>query len=154
MTLDISKQVRVAVFGGRVSSPVLLEMAYEVGKLITARDGIVYCGGMGGIMEAVCHGARDAGGLTVGILPTADAESANPYVDIPIVTGIGTARNSIIARSVHGGIAIDGRYGTLSEIAYSLDFQKPLVGIGTWDIEGVIPVESAEDAVQKLWEMM
>jgi len=154
MTLDISKQVRVAVFGGRVSSQALLEMAYEVGKLITARDGIVYCGGMGGIMEAVCHGARDAGGLTVGILPTADAESANPYVDIPIVTGIGTARNSIIARSVHGGIAIDGRYGTLSEIAYSLDFQKPLVGIGTWDIEGVIPVESAEDAVQKLWEMM
>jgi len=154
MAIDISKRFRVAVFGGRVSSQALLEMAYEVGKLITARDGIVYCGGMGGIMEAVCHGARDAGGLTVGILPTADAESANPYVDIPIVTGIGTARNSIIARSVHGGIAIDGRYGTLSEIAYSLDFQKPLVGIGTWDIEGVIPVESAEDAVQKLWEMM
>lgn len=154
MTLDISKQVRVAVFGGRVSSPVLLEMAYEVGKLITVRNGIVYCGGMGGIMEAVCHGARDAGGLTVGILPTADATTANAYVSIPIVTGIGTARNSIIARSVHGGIAIDGRYGTLSEIAYSLDFQKPLVGIGTWEIEGVISAESAEEAVQKLWEMM
>jgi len=154
MKSEISKQFRVAVFGGRVSSPVLLEMAYEVGKLISARNGIVYCGGMGGIMEAVCHGAKDAGGLSVGILPTADAESANAYVDIPIVTGIGTARNSIIARSVHGAIAIDGRYGTLSEIAYSLDFQKPLIGIGTWDIEGVIAAESAEDAVQKLWEMM
>ncbi len=145
---------RIAVFGGRVSSKALLNVAYEVGQLIADRNGILYCGGMGGVMEAACRGAREHGGLTVGILPTAEAESANSFVDIPIVTGIGTARNSIIARSVHGGIAINGRYGTLSEIAYSLDFHKPIVGIETWDIEGIIPVKTAREAVQTLWEMV
>ncbi len=145
---------RIAVFGGRVSSKALLDVAYEVGQLIADRNGILYCGGMGGVMEAACRGAREHGGLTVGILPTAEAESANSFVDIPIVTGIGTARNSIIARSVHGGIAINGRYGTLSEIAYSLDFHKPIVGIETWDIEGIIPVKTAREAVQTLWEMV
>lgn len=145
---------RIAVFGGRVSSKALLNVAYEVGQLIADRNGILYCGGMGGVMEAACRGAREHGGLTVGILPTAEAESANSFVDIPIVTGIGTARNSIIARSVHGGIAINGRYGTLSEIAYSLDFHKPIVGIETCDIEGIIPVKTAREAVQTLWEMV
>lgn len=145
---------RVAVFGGRVTSENLLVTALEVGRIIAERSGILYCGGMGGVMEAVCRGAREAGGTTVGILPTGSAADANPFVDIPIVTGIGTARNSIIARSVHGGIAIDGRYGTLSEIAYSLDFGKPIVGIDTWKIEGVVSVGTAEEAVTKLWEMM
>ena len=103
-------------------------------------------------MEEAARGAVEHDGEVVGILPTADVESSNPYITIPVVTGIGTARNSIIARSVDGGIAINGRYGTLSEIAYSLDFGVPIVGIDTWDIEGVVTAQSAEDAITQLWE--
>lgn len=143
---------RIAVFGGRVSSDALLDEAHQVGKLIATKGGILYCGGMGGVMEAASGGAAEEGGTVVGILPTADSRDANPYITIPIVTGIGTARNSIIARSVHGGIAVDGGYGTLSEIAYSIDFNVPIVGIDTWNIEGVIPASDAEDAVKQLWE--
>jgi len=149
-----SDRPRIAVFGGRVTSDTLLEEAYQVGNLVASKGGILFCGGMGGVMEAASHGAADAGGTVVGILPTADSQSANPYVTIPIVTGIGTARNSIIARSVHGGIAIDGKYGTLSEIAYSIDFNIPLVGIRTWEIEGVIPAKNAGDAVEQLWKRL
>lgn len=145
-------QPRIAVFGGRVASESLLDAAYQVGRHIADREGILYCGGMGGIMEAASRGAADHGGIVVGILPTATADSANPYVTIPIVTGIGTARNSIIARSVHGAIAINGRYGTLSEIAYSLDLHIPVVGIQSWEVEGVIPAADARDAIAKLWE--
>jgi len=144
---------RIAVFGGRVASESLLESAYQVGSQIAAREGILYCGGMGGVMEAASRGAAEHGGVVVGILPTAEAETANPYVTIPIVTGIGTARNSIIARSVHGAIAINGQYGTLSEIAYSLDLHIPVVGIHSWEVEGVIPATDARDAIVKLWEV-
>ncbi|MCF7805612.1 MAG: TIGR00725 family protein [Candidatus Marinimicrobia bacterium] len=144
---------RIAVFGGRVSSDQLLDEAFEVGRLIAGRGGLLYCGGMGGVMEAASKGARESGGDVVGILPTGDTDHANPYISIPVVTGIGTARNSIIARSVHGGIAIDGRYGTLSEIAYGIDFNKPIIGINTWDIEGVIPAKDAAEAIEKLWEV-
>lgn len=143
---------RIAVFGGRVPAEHLLEVAAEVGKLIAERGGILYCGGMGGVMEAVAKGATEAGGVTVGILPTGEADSANQYIQVPVATGIGTARNSILARSVDGGIAINGRYGTLTEIAYALDYGKPVVGIETWDIEGIIHAQSARGAINKLWE--
>jgi len=147
-----NKKPQIGVFGGRIPDERLIEVAVEVGRLIARRGGILFCGGMGGIMEAVARGASDTGGITVGILPTDDARTANPYIQIPVVTGIGTARNSIIARSVDGAIAVDGRFGTLTEIAYALDFGKPVVGIDTWDIEGVIHAESAGEAVSKLWE--
>ncbi len=117
------------------------------------RNAILYCGGMGGVMEAAARGAMENKGITVGILPTAGADSANPYITIPVVTGIGTARNYVIARSVDAAIAINGRYGTLSEIAYSLDFNKPVIGIHTWDIEGVIQAADANEAMNKLWEI-
>lgn len=154
MVISLGKQSpRIAVFGGRVVSDNLLEEAYLIGEQIAARNGILYCGGMGGVMEAASRGAAERGGIVVGILPSADSTPGNPYITIPIVTGIGTARNSIIARSVHGAVAVDGRFGTLSEIAYSLDFQKPVVGIQSWDIEGVIPAVNASDAINKLWEI-
>ncbi|HKJ67219.1 MAG TPA: TIGR00725 family protein [bacterium] len=144
---------RIAVFGGRVSTGSLLDVAYDVGREIALRKAILYCGGMGGVMEAASRGAMENHGITVGILPTAAADSANPYITIPIVTGIGTARNYIIARSVDAAIAINGKYGTLSEIAYSLDFNKPVIGIQTWDIKGVIQAENATEALNKLWEI-
>lgn len=149
---DWAEKKRIAVFGGRVSSDHLLTEAYKVGQLVAKRGALLYCGGMGGVMEAAARGAVENDGEVVGILPTANVETTNSYITIPVVTGIGTARNSIIARSVDGGIAINGRYGTLSEIAYSLDFGVPIVGIETWDIEGVVSATSAEDAITQLWE--
>lgn len=144
---------RIAVFGGRVSSEKMLSEAYHFGQLVAERHAVLYCGGMGGIMEESARGAYEHKGDVVGILPSSEVESGNPYITIPVVTGIGTARNSIIARSVHAGVAINGRFGTLSEIAYSLDFGKPVVGLDTWNIEGVFAVKTADEAIQKIWEL-
>jgi uncharacterized protein (TIGR00725 family) len=85
-------------------------------------------------MEAACRGAKGVGGLTIGILPGADRSEANPYVDIAIVTGIGVARNAIIARTAQAAVAVGGSYGTLSEIAFALAFDVPVVGLGTWEL--------------------
>lgn len=99
-------------------------------------------------MEAACRGAVDGGGITVGVLPLDDVDTANDYVQIPIATGMGTARNKIIINTAEAFIAIDGRYGTLSEIAYALDAGKVVVGYQTWDIEGVIMARTPEQAVK------
>ncbi|RKX71024.1 TIGR00725 family protein, partial [candidate division WOR-3 bacterium] len=116
--------------------------------------GILICGGMGGVMEAACKGAREAGGLTIGILPGNSIESANPYVDIPIATGFGEARNVIITRTAQALIAIDGKYGTLSEIAFAIIFRKPVIGINTWDIRAPIKkVADAESAVELAFKL-
>jgi hypothetical protein len=95
---------------------------------------VLICGGRGGVMEAACRGAKGAGGLTIGVLPGMSRRHANAYVDIPIVTGMGEARNAIIARTADVVIAIGGSYGTLSEIAYAFGFDTPVVGLGTWAV--------------------
>ncbi|MCM8769012.1 MAG: LOG family protein, partial [Candidatus Omnitrophica bacterium] len=95
---------------------------------------VLVCGGMGGVMLHACRGAKSAGGVTIGILPTSDRSSANPYVDYSIPTALGEARNSIVVRSSDAIIAIGGSFGTLSEIAFALKFQKPLVGVSTWKL--------------------
>lgn len=114
------------------------------------------CGGLWGVMEAACKGAKLAGGTTIGILPGDDRHAANPYVDIPIVTGLGQARNVIVVKSSQAIIAIHGSYGTLSEIASAHQSGIPVVGINTWGlfIDGqtdasIVPAEDAEDAVEK-----
>ncbi len=100
------------------------------------------CGGRGGVMEAACKGARDAGGHTIGVLPGEDASRANQHVEFPIVTGIGRARNVIVVLTADAVIAVDGSHGTLSEIAYAIQFGKPLVGLNTW----TFAVRGAEDS--------
>jgi uncharacterized protein (TIGR00725 family) len=113
-----------------------------------ARGGVVLvCGGLGGAMEAVCKGAKEAGGTTIGILPGSDRSDANPFVDIAIATGLGEARNAIIVRAADAVVAVGGGYGTLSEIALALRCSKRVVGLGSWDIEGVEPADSPEAAV-------
>lgn len=114
----------------------LIPVAERVGEEIASRGGILICGGMGGVMEAVCRGAKRRGGLTIGILPTTSREDANPFVDIPIPTGMGYARNIIIVLSSEALIAIGGAYGTLTEIAFALHFQRPIIGLSTWRIHG------------------
>lgn len=138
----------IAVIGGAEAGEKHLKIAEEVGRLIAQHNAILVTGGMGGVMSAASKGASEANGLVIGILPTADKESANPYVDIPIVTGLNQARNFIIARTCDCAIAIDGKFGTLSEIAYCLMYDVPVIGIDTWHIDApIIKAESAQEAV-------
>ncbi|MFQ5884556.1 MAG: TIGR00725 family protein, partial [Thermoplasmata archaeon] len=101
--------------------------AERVGRMIAEKGAILVCGGRGGIMEAACKGAKSAGGLTIGVLPTLDKSAANSYVDVPIVTGMDVARNVIIVRTADVLIAVGGRYGTLSEIGHALSMGKRVV---------------------------
>jgi len=105
-------------------------------------------------MKAASKGAKAAGGLTVGILPQEHKEEANKYIDVPVATGLGIGRNVIIARTADALIAVGGEYGTLSEIAFALQLGKPVIGIRSWDIRGVIPAYDAEDAVAKAFEAL
>jgi uncharacterized protein (TIGR00725 family) len=144
----------VAVIGGRDAGSTLLEEARRAGRLLARAGALVLTGGLEGIMEAASRGAKEEGGLTVGVLPGDHRGGANPHVDVPIATGLGIGRNVIIARSADGVLALGGAYGTLSEIAFSLHLGKPVVGIGTWDIEGVHEAENAEAAVEKLLSLI
>jgi uncharacterized protein (TIGR00725 family) len=118
-----------------------------VGRELAARGAVLVCGGLGGVMEAACRGAKDAGGRTVGILPGTDRAAANPFVDIAIPTGLGEARNALVVGAADGLIAVGGGYGTLSEIALALKAGKRVVGLDSWDIEGVVAVGDPAAAV-------
>ncbi len=126
----------------------------EVGVLIAGRKCFLLCGGMGGVMEAACRGAKSAGGTTIGILPGPESSSANRFIDIPIVTGMGEARNVIVAKSSHSIIAIGGSFGTLSEISFALKSGIPVIGLDTWDVsEEIIKCETPEEAVRTAFEL-
>ena len=144
----------IAVIGGRRSDKSLLKEAEEAGRLIARKGLTLVCGGLRGVMEAASRGAKSEGGLTIGILPQNDSKEANPFIDIPIVTGLGIGRNVIIAHTADALIAVGGEYGTLSEIAFALQMGKPVVGIKTWDIKGVVSVKNAEEAVNKVLELL
>jgi uncharacterized protein (TIGR00725 family) len=119
-----------------------------VGRELGSRGVVLVCGGLGGVMEAACRGAKESGGRTVGILPGADRSAANPYVDVAIATGLGEARNALVVRAADALIAVGGGYGTLSEVALGLKAGKRVVGLGTWDVEGVVAADSPEAAVE------
>lgn len=145
----------IAVIGGAETSDKNLKIAEQVGRSIARHGHILVTGGLGGVMAAASRGCRKAGGLVIGILPGTDRSSANDHVDIPIVTGLNQARNIIIARTCHCAIAIDGRYGTLSEIAYCLMFGTPVIGINTWRLEApIVHVRSADEAVAKALQLL
>jgi hypothetical protein len=148
--------VFVAVIGGGKCSPGEAKLAEEVGRELARRGATLVCGGLGGVMEAACRGAVGAGGRTIGILPGSKREEANPYVQIPIVTDMGYARNVIVVKSAQAVIAIGGSYGTLTEIAYALQSGIPVVGLGTWSLsrEGqedsaIVPAQDPIRAVEK-----
>lgn len=125
----------VAVCGaGEAAGAEELRVAEEVGGELAARGAVVVCGGLGGVMEAACRGAKAAGGTTVGILPGLDRGAANAYVDVAIPTGMGEGRNALVVRSADALVAVGGEYGTLSEIALALKAGTPVVGIGTWEL--------------------
>lgn len=146
----------ISVIGGSEAGPEALAQAEAVGRELAERGVVIVCGGLTGVMEAVCRGAKSAGGTTVGILPGNTPSQANPYVDIPVCTGIGYARNVLVVKSGRAVIAIDGAYGTLSEIAHALGEGIPVIGLNTWSFsingttsQAVIPARDPVDAVEK-----
>ena len=139
--------MNVAVVGGHKCSKKIYRIAEEVGSLIAQQGWILVCGGRTGVMEAACKGAKKQGGLTVGILPSSDGEDANKYVDVKIPTGLGYARNILVVRASDAVVAISGEYGTLSEIAFAFNEEKPIVGVDTWEIEGIKKVKTAKEAI-------
>lgn len=142
----------IGVIGGNYCSEADALAAEAVGRRIAEKGAMLICGGGQGIMEAACRGAAEAGGTTIGILPGGDCREANPYVTVPVATGMGIGRNIVIIRSARALIAIDGKYGTLSEIAYALQLHKPVFSLNSWtDIPGVVAVASPEEAVERAW---
>jgi uncharacterized protein (TIGR00725 family) len=127
--------LKISVIGGSSCDAKTYKIAYQVGVRIAKSRAVLVCGGLGGVMEAACRGAKDGGGVTIGILPGEDENSANKYVDIKIPTGLGYARNVLVVKTGHAIIAVNGSYGTLSELAYCLTYGKPVVGINTWNLE-------------------
>ncbi len=121
----------------------------EVGRELALAGAVLVCGGLGGAMEAACRGAKAEGGTTLGILPGPDRDEANEWVDVAVATGLGEARNALVVRAADALIAVAGGYGTLSEIALALRAGKPVVGLGTWDIPGVVEVGSPAAAVAR-----
>jgi hypothetical protein len=145
----------VAVVGGGACSSEEAALAEAVGRHLAQAGATLICGGLGGVMAAACRGAKSAGGLTIGVLPGHSATDANPHVDVPIVTGMGEARNVIIVRTASAVIAVGGEFGTLSEIAFALKLGRPVIGLGTWELakdgqpaQAVVRAQTAEEAVR------
>lgn len=149
----------VGVIGTGNYEPWSYEMAYEVGRLIALKGGIVICGGLGGVMEGACKGCKEAGGVSIGILPGKDRDHGNPFLTYSIPTGLGEARNALVVRASDALIAISGGFGTLSEIALALKLGKKLVLLNSWDCidpqnkfkNSVIYASNPEEAVEKIF---
>jgi hypothetical protein len=131
--------IYLAVVGAGIPDPESDALAEEVGRAIAEHGAYLVCGGLEGVMEAACRGAKSAGGTTIAILPTLDRSAANPYVDYAIPTGMGEMRNALVVRSADAVIAIGGEFGTLSEIAFALKTGKPVIGLRTWDLAAAKP---------------
>lgn len=148
----------IAVIGAAQCDPVLASLAEKVGREIAGRGGILVCGGGSGVMEAASRGAREQGGAVLGILPGKDRRSGNPHLSLAVATGLGEARNAVIARTVDVVIAVGGAYGTLSEIALALKMDKPVIGLKTWELKAPAPLgraitccDTAVAAVEAAW---
>ncbi len=150
------KRKMIAVIGSGQPSPEEVKLAEEVGRELARQGAILVCGGLGGVMEAACRGASSEDGVTIGILPGDNPKASNPYVQIPIVTGMGYARNIAVVKSAQAVIAIGGSYGTLSEIAHARQSSIPVIGLNTWSLSrnnqpdnSIILAQNPTEAVDK-----
>jgi uncharacterized protein (TIGR00725 family) len=145
----------VAVVGAGDADEGLAAAAEEVGRRLAQAGAAVVCGGLGGVMEAACRGAKSAGGLTIGVLPGRRRADANPWVDVAIPTGMGETRNALVVLSADAVLAVGGEHGTLSEVAFGLKLGRPVVGLRTWRLvrgdgaadESIVPAEDPQAAV-------
>ena len=141
-------RVPVGVIGARVPPEQFLVMAEEFGKRLAEMGLTVLCGGRQGIMEATCRGVAAGGGISVGILPDGNPAAANPYVTVPVATGLGIARNAIVARASLCLVAVGGGLGTISEVALGLQFEIPVFTLVDGpDVQGVRRCASVDEAV-------
>ena len=145
---------RISVFGGRNITSEVYENSVEIGRLLAQEGFLIFCGGGKGVMEAISKGVSEAGGTVIGILKGKELEEGNDYLTIPIATGMDIARNAVLAYNCDAAIAISGQYGTMSEIAYAFQLDKPVIGYKTWDINHVIQAESPEDVISKLKKIL
>jgi uncharacterized protein (TIGR00725 family) len=155
-----AKKKLIAVIGGGQPTSKEAKLAEKVGQELARNGAILICGGLSGVMEAACRGASSEGGMTIGILPGENRQLANPYVEIPIATGIGYARNAAVVKSAQAVIAVGGSYGTLTEIGYALQSGLPVIGLNTWTIsrngrqnKAIIPPEGPAEAVRLALEL-
>ncbi len=142
----------VAVIGAAEATSEQAEAAEQVGAGLAAAGAIVITGGRGGVMAAASRGAEQAGGTVVGLLPGSDRADANEWVTVALPTGLGELRNGLIIRAADAVVAVGGAYGTLSEIALALAAGVPVLGLGSWPIDGVEPVETVAEAVRRALE--
>ena len=153
----MDRQLIISVIGESNARPHIAALAEQVGIELANRGVAIVCGGLGGVMEAACRGAKSAGGTTIGIMPGDNPLTANDYIDVPIMTGIGYARNSVVVKTGMAAVAVGGAYGTLSEIGHALGDGIPVVGLETWEMtrsgEGpdssIIRAVDAADAADK-----
>jgi uncharacterized protein (TIGR00725 family) len=144
----------VSVIGGHNCNKEVEQLAQNLGKNLAEMVDVLISGGLSGVMKAVCNGFKAAGGLTIGIIPSYDKNDANAYVDIVIPTGLGLARNVLVVKSADIVVALSGEAGTLSEIAYCLQFGIPVISLKSWDIPGVIKVDTVKEAMEKVKEIL
>ncbi len=144
----------VSVIGGHKCTDEVEQLAHELGKKLAKVAEILVSGGLSGTMKAACQGFKAGGGLTIGIIPSYNKEDANEFVDIPIPTGLGLARNVLVVQAGDIVVALPGEYGTLSEIAYCMQFGKPVISLGSWDMPGVIKVKTVEETIEKVKEIL
>lgn len=150
----MGRKIQIGVIGARYCSPRISGTAEELGRLISKEGWALISGGHGGVMEAACKGAYEGGGVTIGILPESGETKANPYLSHVIKTGMAEARNVIIVHSSDILVAVDGKYGTLSEIALALARKKHVLGIETWAIPGVEEVDGPKQALIRIKEIL
>jgi uncharacterized protein (TIGR00725 family) len=146
----VPRTAYVAVVGPGDASPQELLAAEEVGAGLAAAGAVVVTGGLGGVMEAACRGARSRHGTTLGILPGEDRDAANGWVEVAVATGLGELRNGLVVRAADALVAIGGGHGTLSEVALALRIGRPVVGLGTWDVHGVEQVSTPAEALGRI----
>ena len=148
----MKRPLQIAVIGAGEAPPPVLDDAEAVGREIAARGAVLVCGGLGGVMAAAARGAREAGGHTIGILPGADPRAANEWIEFPIATGLGEARNAVVVAAADAVVALAGEGGTLAEIGFALKLRRPAVAIGSWrGIVGLPVVETPAEALDLLF---
>ena len=147
-------KAKISVFGGRTVGKELYADAVEIGRLMAEENWLVFCGGGPGVMEAVAKGVKEGGGICIGILKGTRTKEGNAYLTLPIKTGLGVARNALLAHNCDAAVAIDGQYGTLSEIAYALQLNKPVIGYKSWSVPKLESIKTPSLVIKRLKQIL
>jgi uncharacterized protein (TIGR00725 family) len=154
MKLKNERKIIISVIGGHRADSEVELLAHEIGTIVANVGAILVCGGLNGVMEAVSMGCKEAGGMTIGLLPGTTKSDANPYIEVALTTTIGYARNAMVACSADIIVALPGSHGTSCEISYGFVYKKPIIDLGNWGREGMIKVKNVKEAEAKIKELI